>query len=418
MLFVWCLPLFRSLSYGTFLRFHQGLTVLGLYGIWRHLPTGVTFPMICLYISMGTLAMTCLMQIFHMLYYNGLLAGRGFPRAIASCDGDDSSIVRVRLILPRAIHVQTGQWINLWMPTLSWWSWMQTYPFIVVSFSPGKQGILDLLVQPRSATSTALLHRARTEKLKAVSMRALFSGPHGISQSVAHYETVLAVASGHGIAAVLPYMKRIIHGYNTSTTQARRLHFVWQVETLGTQIVTVEVWEQRESLGINDRLLLVGRSAGANLAAGVALRVRDSQDQGKPRICGQILSFPMLDHTSTMASEKFSDSPAWPLCNNRFAWAQYLGDEEENVTISTIPGIAAAQDLCDWPRTLVEYAHVDCLSTEAHHFGEKLEAAGNDVEIIPWEGLFHCDRNGLGVAFEIRSDHFVGRDEFVAVCLR
>lgn len=240
MLFLWCLPLFRSLSYGTFLRFHQGLTVLGLYGIWRHLPTGVSFPMICLYISVGTLAMTCLVQVFHMLYYNGLLAGRGFPRAIASCDGDDSSVVRVRLILPRAIHVQAGRWINLWMPTLSWWSWMHTYPFIVISFSPGKQGTLDLLVQPRSATSAALLHRARTEKLKVVSIRALFSGPHGISQSVANYETVLAIASGHGIVAVLPYMKKIIHGYNTSTTQARRLHFVWQVETLGKHLGAME----------------------------------------------------------------------------------------------------------------------------------------------------------------------------------
>ena len=30
----------------------------------------------------------------------------------------------------------------------------------------------------------------------------------------------------------------------------------------------------------------------------------------------------------------------------------------------------------------------------------------------------NLDRNGLGVAFEIRSDHLVGRDEFVAVCLR
>jgi NAD(P)H-flavin reductase len=180
------------------------------------------------------------MQVFHMLYYNGLLAGRGFPRAIASCDGDDSSVVRVRLVLPRAIHVQAGQWINLWMPTLSWWSWMHTYPFIVISFSPGKQGTLDLLVQPRSATSAALLHRALTEKLKAVSIRALFSGPHGISQSVANYETVLAIASGHGIVAVLPYMKKIIHGYNTSTTQARRLHFVWQVETLGKHLGAME----------------------------------------------------------------------------------------------------------------------------------------------------------------------------------
>jgi acetyl esterase/lipase len=151
----------------------------------------------------------------------------------------------------------------------------------------------------------------------------------------------------------------------------------------------IEAWKQRKAFGINDRLLLVGRSAGANLAAGVALHVRDSKDEEKPRICGQILSFPMLDHTSTTASEKFSDSPAWPICNNQFAWSQYLGDKE-NVTIYTVPGIAQVQDLHDCPPTLVEIADIDCLGTEARQFGDRLKEAGNDVEINSWEKFFHC----------------------------
>ncbi|OKL55286.1 hypothetical protein UA08_09437 [Talaromyces atroroseus] len=220
-----------------------------------------------------------------------------------------------------------------------------------------------------------------------------------------------------GIATII----HLIHDHNAiCVTVEYRLAPEWNAPTSLEDCYhgLVQVWKQRESFGINDRLLLVGRSAGANLAAGVALRVRDSQDQGKPRICGQILSFPMLDHTSTMASEKFSESPAWPLCNNRFAWAQYLGDEEENVTIYTVPGIAAAQDLCDWPRTLVEYAHVDCLSTEAHHFGEKLEAAGNDVEIIPWEGLFHCGDWTLQGRQDLYHAELQSRSEWAGRCFR
>ncbi|EED13790.1 hypothetical protein TSTA_100350 [Talaromyces stipitatus ATCC 10500] len=74
-----------------------------------------------------------------------------------------------------------------------------------------------------------LLHRARTEKLNVVSLRALFGGPHGISETVAHNEIILVVASGNGVVA-------IIHGYNTSTTQAGRLYFVWQVETLSKHL--------------------------------------------------------------------------------------------------------------------------------------------------------------------------------------
>uniref|UniRef100_A0A093X848 Vegetative-specific protein H5 n=1 Tax=Talaromyces marneffei PM1 TaxID=1077442 RepID=A0A093X848_TALMA len=152
----------------------------------------------------------------------------------------------------------------------------------------------------------------------------------------------------------------------------------------------VEVWKQRDSIGINDRLLLVGRSAGAALAVGVALRVRDSKDEEKPQICGQILSFPMLDHTSKMASGEFPESPAWTLHNNISAWQWYLGNEKERTTIYSLPGTAGVQDLVGLPPTLIDIAEVDCLCTEAQHFGEKLKVAKNDVEIMPWKGLFHC----------------------------
>ncbi|EED20955.1 lipase/esterase, putative [Talaromyces stipitatus ATCC 10500] len=167
----------------------------------------------------------------------------------------------------------------------------------------------------------------------------------------------------------------------------------------------LEVWKERKALGINDRVLLVGRSAGANLAVGVALRVRDSQDEEKPRICGQMLYNPMLDHTSRMALKEFSYSPAHTQKNGKFFWSCYLGDEKESVTIYTVPYTAAVQDLVGLPRTLIDIAEVDCLSTEARDFGDRLKAAGNDVKINSWKGLFHCgDRTlqaqvGMGWGF-------------------
>jgi hypothetical protein len=41
------------------------------------------------------------------------------------------------------------------------------------------------------------------------------------------------VASGFGIAAQLPYLRQLIYGYNASKTRTRRVHLVWQLETLG-----------------------------------------------------------------------------------------------------------------------------------------------------------------------------------------
>lgn len=177
------------------------------------------------------------------LYRNGLFAGRGSPRAIVSysqgekarenSDDMSGSVIKMQIIIPRSVKVEAGQYINLWMPTVSLWSWAQTHPFTVTSWSRGKQDSLDLFVQPRRGHSLNLLRHVRMVTEGSVSFLALFTGPHGISERVGGYESALVVASGFGIAAVIPYIRQMIYGYNTCTSQIRRIHLVWQVESMG-----------------------------------------------------------------------------------------------------------------------------------------------------------------------------------------
>lgn len=47
------------------------------------------------------------------------------------------------------------------------------------------------------------------------------------------YEKILMVASGFRIAALLPYLKQLIHGYNAHEVCARRIYLVWQVRNIG-----------------------------------------------------------------------------------------------------------------------------------------------------------------------------------------
>ena len=50
------------------------------------------------------------------------------------------------------------------------------------------------------------------------------------------YENILMVASDFGIAAHLPYLKRLIHGYNARQLCARRVHLVWQVRDISKSL--------------------------------------------------------------------------------------------------------------------------------------------------------------------------------------
>jgi hypothetical protein len=88
-------------------------------------------------------------------------------------------------------------------------------------------------VWPRQGLSKDLLRHVQAVPDSSISFLALFSGPHGISEDVSHCESALVVASGVRIAAVIPYVKKMIYGYNTCTSQVRRVHLVWQVESKG-----------------------------------------------------------------------------------------------------------------------------------------------------------------------------------------
>jgi NAD(P)H-flavin reductase len=140
--------------------------------------------------------------------------------------------VLVRVVLSRPIHVKAGQYICLWVfiPSTSIRSVVEYHPFVVANWSDATLETLDLLIEPREGLTQHLLRRSKTREDLC---RALFSGPHGSSVPVGDYEVVLMVASGYGIAAQLPYLKQLLHEYNSRKARSRRIHLVWELETLG-----------------------------------------------------------------------------------------------------------------------------------------------------------------------------------------
>lgn len=239
---IFSVPLFRRLAYETFLRIHQGLTAACVYSTWRHLPSETVFPRIYIYVPLVILLTTTFIYALVFIYRNGILPSRLYPRVSVAgtkgqfLDNDDQreKPLKIRVVLPRPLDVKAGQYVNLWMPTVSLSSWTQTHPFMVTSWSPGKQDVLELFVQARQGLTEKLRVRADFEGF--ASFTAFVGGPHGLSKQVDQYESVLAIASDFGLAGVISYVKKLVYGYNTSTSRIRRVHLVWQVRSLGKWI--------------------------------------------------------------------------------------------------------------------------------------------------------------------------------------
>lgn len=153
----------------------------------------------------------------------------GCQAHVLEADGD----VQIVLDLPRPIKLDAGQYVNLWIPSVSFWSFFQSHPFVVTSWSAEKEKRLEMYIRPRQGWTLKLWNCSRADSKGTISRVALFSGPHGKSANVSEYETVLMVASGYGIATQLPYLRQFIYGYNTCKTHTRRVHLVWEIETLG-----------------------------------------------------------------------------------------------------------------------------------------------------------------------------------------
>ncbi|MFI4947265.1 MAG: alpha/beta hydrolase [Alphaproteobacteria bacterium] len=141
------------------------------------------------------------------------------------------------------------------------------------------------------------------------------------------------------------------------------------------------------SLGVDPgRLGVHGDSAGANLAAVVALAARDA---GGPRLRLQSLVYPVADYTLSSASyQKFAEGYG-PLTRAAMAWFQqhYLrspADAEDwrasPIKAASLAGVAPA---------IVVTAECDVLHDEGQHYADALRGAGVAVEYREFPGMIH-----------------------------
>ncbi len=171
---------------------------------------------------------------------------------------------------PRPWKIKARQHVNVWIPSISLCSFLQSHPFTVASWGEGENTSLDFLIEPRDGFTRMLFDRASEYQKGNVSLRgmeeggesqskaddtdrrpfgdargsqgslepsalriALFSGPHCSGAPIGDYGKVLMVATGFGIAAQLPFLKELIQGFNRSEVRTRNIHLVWQLNDLG-----------------------------------------------------------------------------------------------------------------------------------------------------------------------------------------
>ena len=143
----------------------------------------------------------------------------------------------------------------------------------------------------------------------------------------------------------------------------------------------------RTELGGGDRLVLMGDSAGGNLAAAAALELRDT---GGPAVDAQVLLYPCLApaRDSPYASYRLqADGPLLTRAELVWFWDHYLRDARDAADPRAAPLLA--EDLSGLAPATVVVAELDPLRDEGLAYASRLRQAGVDVQVREVAGAAH-----------------------------
>jgi len=132
-------------------------------------------------------------------------------------------------------------------------------------------------------------------------------------------------------------------------------------------------WAARERPG---PLLVIGESAGGNLAAACAIRARDASG---PALAGQCLAYPVTDHHFETGSYRAFGDRNWLLstADMRWFWDHYCpaGTDRTHPEVSPL----RADDLSDLAPGFILAGQLDPLRDEALAYAARLAQAGVTV---------------------------------------
>ncbi len=132
------------------------------------------------------------------------------------------------------------------------------------------------------------------------------------------------------------------------------------------------------------KVAIAGESAGGNLSAALALRLRDT---GGPTVAGQALIYPRTAGSARSASAKEFDGLVISLKAMDVYDAAYIGDKVLDDEPYAAP--LQAEHLRDLPPAIVILGGCDMLRDEGRAYADRLREDGVDVEEVSYAGQPH-----------------------------
>ena len=148
------------------------------------------------------------------------------------------------------------------------------------------------------------------------------------------------------------------------------------------------------------RLALTGDSAGGNLVAVTAIRLRDEDG---PACCGQVLLYPVTDYYKTQRDSyrEFAQGFGLTYADMEWFWSHYLESPVDVTNPMACPMLTSS--LSGLPPAFVIVAGNDLLRDEGIEYAHRLMEAGVPTHLSEYDEMIHGFISYLGILGHART---------------
>ncbi|TGJ70091.1 hypothetical protein EYR41_006082 [Orbilia oligospora] len=202
---------------------HWILIIILIQAIWAHMAERqMIYPVLWVSVWAFTVALSTLWRL------SSILRGRGLGKV---CIKKFDTALQVHLKVRKPWRPSPGTYVHLTIPFLSTFSLFQSHPFAIAWWPEevcDAESNFVFLIKPHRGVTLDLLQCSADKWYTAI-----VDGPYGISFPIDTYGTVFIIATGIGIAGVLPYIKNTITGYNSFDVKTQEICLIWHLEREG-----------------------------------------------------------------------------------------------------------------------------------------------------------------------------------------
>ncbi|EIW72616.1 hypothetical protein TREMEDRAFT_12876, partial [Tremella mesenterica DSM 1558] len=225
------LPL-RHKMYEFFLLIHIALALATLVLLWYHVQVydGAYNGFIWACVAVWCFDRAVRLVRVFVLSFKTFKAG-GFNTMGTMTGSQQHGLIRLDVTTSINLTPRPGQHYFLYTPRL--FNFWENHPFTLASWNQiDGHTHLHFMVAPQRGATRQLQRKLRRTENGSVMLRVLIEGPYGSTHNLRGFDTVLLIAGGSGITAVLPYLHDLHLADCSSTSHVRRIILIWAVKDM------------------------------------------------------------------------------------------------------------------------------------------------------------------------------------------